>query len=179
MRILKFIMAFLAGIQLYPGVVLAESAQGLLNEMQQRYENPNPQVSVPSSQNAMPPAPVSPSIGTVPPVTVAPLTVPQPTQNPGSISKGQNAESLGRLGRVCRKNETPLIIDTNVSAKLFFNGSYLTNTPAQICVKNKAIWTNDGAFLIRLSKKGYAEIVDTIIMGTTKLKKKYILVNQD
>jgi len=178
MRILKLIMAFLAGIQLYSGVVLAGSAQDLLNEMEQRYESPKSQVPAPASQNSMPPAPVSPSIGTAPTVT-DPLTVPQSTQNTGSVSKGQNAKNLGRVGSVCTKHETPLIIETNVSAKLFFNGSYLTNTPARICVKNKAIWTNDGAFLIRLSKQGYGEIVDTIIMGTTKLKKKYVLVNLD
>ncbi|MHB1758332.1 MAG: hypothetical protein ACYCT9_12650 [Leptospirillum sp.] len=178
MRILKLIMAFLAGIQLYSGVVLAESAQDLVNEMKQRYETPNSQAPAQSSENPMPPPPVSPSIGTAPSV-IAPLTVPQSTQSTGSVSKGQNAESVGRVGSVCTKTETPLIIETNVSAKLFFNGRYLTNTPVRICVKNKAIWTNDGAFLIRLSKQGYGEIVDTIIMGTTKLKKKYILVNLD
>ncbi|MHB1564893.1 MAG: hypothetical protein ACYCXP_12545 [Leptospirillum sp.] len=178
MRILKIIMAFLAGIQLYSGVVLAGSAQDLLNEMEQRYESPNSQVSAPPSQNPMPPPPVSPSIGTTPPV-IEPLTVPQSTQNKRSVSKGNNTKNVGRVGSVCTKNETPLIIQTNVSAKLFFNGKYLTNTPARICVKNKAIWTNDGAFLIRLSKHGYGEIVDTIIMGTKKLKKKYVLVNLD
>lgn len=178
MRIVKFIMVFLAGTQLYSGVVLADSAQDLLNEMQQRYESTNSQTPAQTNQNSLPPPPVSPPIGTNSPV-IQPSVVPQSTQNKGNISKKQNNKNIGRVGVACTKTETPLIIETNVSAKLFFNGRYLTTTPVRICVKNKAIWANDGAFLIRLSKQGYAEIVDTIIMGTTKLKKKYVLVNLD
>ena len=121
-------MVFLAGTQLYSGVVLADSAQDLLNEMQQRYESTNSQTPAQTNQNSLPPPPVSPPIGTNSPV-IQPSVVLQSTQNKGNISKKQNNKNVGRVGVACTKTETPLIIETNVSAKLFFNGRYLTTTP--------------------------------------------------
>ena len=141
----------------------AESAQSVLQEMESRYGtssgSPAPRGTSPSPAT-QPNAEVPAGQG-APPSKKSVPTVPE--------------DRPWRVSNSCNKTETPLTVDTNVRAHLFFNGRYLANTPAVVCIRNKAIWKNDGAFLVRLSLKGYSDIVDTVIMGTDPVTKHYIL----
>ncbi len=142
--------------------VYAESAQSVLQDMESRYETipvaPSPSGTDPDS--FAPPPAVSPASPASPPEKKGVPTVPKALP--------------WRVSNACDKTETSMTVDTNVRARLFFNGQFLAMTPTVVCIRRKAIWTNDGAFLVRLSRKGYSDIVDTVIMGTDPVTKHYL-----
>ncbi|MHB1287301.1 MAG: hypothetical protein ACYCYP_12255 [Leptospirales bacterium] len=143
--------------------VYGESAQSVLQDMESRYET----------------IPVAPSpSGTNPDSFIQSPAVSPPSSasHPEKKTVPNAQETLPwRVSNACDKTETSMTVDTNVTALLFFNGRFLAITPTVVCIRRKAIWTNDGAFLVRLSRKGYSDIVDTVIMGTDPVTKHYIL----
>lgn len=163
------ILEFFSAVFVLAGILVtqchAESAQSVLQDMESRYgnssESPTPQGSnlSPTTQpnGEVPAAQGSPTAHAKKSVPIVPANLPW------------------RVSNSCTKKETSLTVKTNVRAHLFFNGHNLSNTPAVVCIRNKAIWRNDGAFLVRLSLRGYSDIVDTVIMGTDPITKHYIL----